>query len=291
MPTAKLLFFLVAAAALCSCGGNQELHVDDATKAALLSVAQKPPELDTAVKNVTKECMKKKGFSYDPPAIPQDSADANLGGIIGLRGLDQARQNGFGDIAIIRDPPPPEDSLKPEDKALNEALEGDYGDSESITLSNGIVLDSPKNGCAAEAKRAVFGSVTNHLWMDNIEQDVKQAVGEIRNDSRISQASIKYASCMRQKGVDVNTLKDTMRRAEEKFQHSRRLGDPPSAEEISLAVTDAECQQQAELAKVTNDLVISKGAQWIKEHEKQIMELAQVRKESLARAKTILNRS
>ncbi|MBW3084478.1 hypothetical protein KEM60_00666 [Austwickia sp. TVS 96-490-7B] len=273
------------------CGRDENVVVDPATEAALLSISTIPSELAQAEQRVTADCLRDHGFSAVESFEVPGGDSANLAGIVGLRDVEVARTEGYAEIAVRHDAAPATTGESPTDSAYETAFAGRPGHDVTIELSGGTTIGAADEGCLAEGRKKIYGSVKTYLWITNISQDIRTAVGDIRTSPRMMAANVSYLTCMTHKGVSTTGLSNTLDIAREKFASSRAAHEPPGAEEISMAIADAECQQSAELAKVANEAIVHQGAQWIQDHEKQILDIAAARKEALARAKSTLNRT
>ncbi|MFJ2746239.1 hypothetical protein ACIO3O_42000 [Streptomyces sp. NPDC087440] len=181
---------------------------------------------------VQRSCMKRLGFSYNPPEpghFPPPSADdANMPRRYGLSDLDEARERAY---RLPETGEPPADEVVSE--AANAALMG-RSSSGGQSASGGV----PAGGCVGESERrigALDGSLAGRLNNESFEAS--------KADPKVRAAVQSWSTCMRGKGYTVSTPLDAAKLV-------RVKGEPPlnpSKREINVATADVECKKSTNL--------------------------------------------
>jgi hypothetical protein len=263
-----------------------ELHDD------LIALGAPPAELAAAVDRRLAECLRYAGFEYK--SGPDLESAPNLFGIIGMMTEESARKVGYAAVATSGERSPQESyvaSLAPSDAArYAAAVDPEHGPQAVVRGDHGEEFTAPRQGCYAQARTAVYGSVENFLRLMVLPTRVRLATPALFDHDSVRDAAAQYGRCMTGRGYPTSNLKHMRELAEARFGRTRSATDPPGDEEVTMALADAACQESSKLIEVITSAGLAEAAPWIASHAGEIQMLATVQTESTARAEVVLRR-
>lgn len=282
-----------------SCQPSSE-GVRPAVRAAIVAVAETPVALVWAEAKATADCMKRAGFEYPPYAVfqPVSETTGSFGGFAPKLTVTWAELHGYeGRISMREDP-----RLDPgaaTDAYLATLTEGErdryratLNDEGSplvtLKLPDGTEVGAYSAGCVAEGRKAVYGSVRAYLRLFYYPQQVARFGEEALADGSVRDALSRYAACMRDAGYEVESPSEAADLAEQRFGGTRSVGSEPSDEERAMAVADARCQEASRFHEALDAALVRAASGWLKDHEGEILALADLQRDALARAEEIL---
>ncbi|NYE02014.1 hypothetical protein BJY21_003198 [Kineosphaera limosa] len=201
--------------------------------------------LDQSVQVLASECMKKQGLAYQPTATQQRGAQSN-----GDPTADQLRQ-GYQISKSAK-----ETNLKDVNAERLNALTGDqrqawdaafFGDPSkrvAVTFPDGSTISDGGNGCLADARAQIYGSVPASLVSDHAPAFLvgDKARNALMQRSDYRSVVTNWQQCLARKGVDVSPQADIGL-----DEALRQYGLLPRAEADAyaarLAPADAACQR------------------------------------------------
>lgn len=298
--TCKALAVLLA---LAGCASDPVEPVQPATRAALSSLVDLPAELSWAELKATSDCMAEHGFRFPPYEVGLSSSTTqgpgDLGVFTGFLTIPEAQQYGYGRlVASMADPDAPDPdqaqqqylaTLTQEDEQRYlKALEPATGSSARVTLPDGSIVGAANEGCFAEARRRVYGSVDQFLELVYLPQGISQFADEVHDDDAVEEAGTAYLSCLAESGYSLGHVGEAEEIAAERFATNRTPTGSPSEEERAMAVADATCQERSRLHQAYDNALIRAGSSWVNDNEGQLLALADLERTALVRAKRIL---
>ncbi|MEV6302854.1 hypothetical protein AB0M02_25800 [Actinoplanes sp. NPDC051861] len=277
-PAAATALLLIGT--LVACGDRPS---PDEVRAALRVIAAQPGELGRAEAAATLSCLRAKGFD-PPPPMAESGAVQNLPVPVDERA---ARAAGYGD-AIPRGALA--DGRKMQRYAestpgVDQALGGpDAAPVARLVTPNGWEFTSPRTGCVAEGRAAVYGSVGNWLTAFYLPQDLNQTAADVYLDDGVATASAAYQSCMAGEGYHMRIPQE----ASETARGWAAAGDSPAAREIALATADARCRSRTGIAGIWYAEFERRAAPWLTRNANRVIGAAAVVREATA---TVARRS
>jgi hypothetical protein len=207
------------------------------------------------------ECMAAKGFRY-----LADRYDSTSGtGAQSSLDLEERRRDGFGLFrAHSGDTAAPKREisaaeqyvrrLSPERRAAySRAMMGAGDARQTIGLPGGSTVSFPADGCLADARGRLFGDVLTWARVANVPETLDNRIAEqIGTDPAYVEALKAWRTCMRDRGYEYEEPVDSYRDLKERYQKegsSQRL----RAEEVAVAVADAECAQRARIPSAVRE--------------------------------------
>ena len=281
---------LTLALAGCSAGG-EATETSQQDRTAVSSLVNTPPELQTAVDQVARECLVSQGFAVPPIVGSSWRAYISPTGLTGLMPtVELAKQQGY--TSTIKGNSNWADTFRAtlapkQAAAFDVAYAPVDGPHESVTLESGTQASRASTGCNADGQKAVYGSVKTGLEIDMFVNEVLSQGDNAATQQLVGQLIGDYESCMKSKGYQVSGL-HASDLAKKEFGTYRQPGQQPSAAESKMAGTDADCQAQSGLTSRVDGDYFNKAASWIKNHESMIVARQESLNDSLARAKKIL---
>lgn len=295
---------LAWALAATACGKTSAAEASPQARDAILALSVPPSELQIAAGKVIKRCMKDKGFEYQPSQeapSPLGSGD-NLSGVLGI--LDEQDADRFGYGALVTNPGDSSRATNsigtPQSPDYTKALTGFPMDISSGSANgtppkgamvevqiDGASYSTLGGGCVGEAWKRIYGSPEDYLRLGYLPQGISRFARDIQDDSAVEEAWERYGTCMSGVGyADVHNLRDSQTIAKKRF--TRALDEVPSADERAMAVADARCQRSSGAVSSLNDAMLRAGSEWLNEHEADLLAVAEVQRESLRRAKEVI---
>lgn len=265
--------------------GDGTITVPEQTRESIVALTQTPPELSQATFLAARQCLQSKGYDVPYASAASGNQTASIVGVAGLFASESAA-TAYGYSSTFRGDPDPisayETSLPVTDQAkFQTAYSGDPSSEQvSITLTSGAKVSQSAEGCLAEANIAVYGSVATGLKLVNFVNEVYAQVDITEVVAVVKTNLNAYHECMSAAGYEISSL-NAADVAVSKFGRYRGAGDPPSADEKTMASKDAGCQAKSGLITDTNKSFFTTAASWITTHEGQIA----AQQEALTQAK------
>ena len=261
-----MLGVLVAVGVLvAACGDADEAKVDNAIPAhqALAPVVAQLAEYRASFDAVVADCLQGEGFRYFPKTQEWHKADLTkyLEVPILALSVEDARASGYSSLSPTAGGSDEErsyyDSMTDaEAKALYDAHFGT--ERIQVTSVGGFDVDLGVGGCAGQAATAVFGGAEAWARAEGALEDIKMAtvrpMDEALASPEVERALDAWSACMASAGRDYATPADARAAA-----LATRTDDAsePSAEEVAIAVGDATCQAETNLAATFTDQVLA----------------------------------
>lgn len=248
-----------------ACGDAGEAKVANRIPAhrALAPVVAQSAQYRASFDAVVAECLADEGFRYFPKTQEWHQADltAYLEVPILALSVEEARSSGYGSLSGAGGGSEEEGSYydsmtDAEAKALYEAHFGT--ERIQVTSVGGFVVDLGVGGCAGQAATAAFGGAEAWAKAEGTLEDVKTAtvrpMDEARASTEVAHAIEAWSACMASAGHAYTTPADARAAA-----FTTRIGDggEPSSEEIAIAVDDATCQAETDLAATFTGQVLA----------------------------------
>lgn len=241
------------------------------TAGPVRTVAVQPSELGLAEAAALQLCLRGKGFDPPPPR-PFVGGVANVPRPVPDGGYDRWVDPDPTDA--YRETLPP-DRQQVFDRAMNDAT----GPQAEVTMPSGRAMQAPERGCVADARRAVHGSVRNWLTLAYLPQELNATAADLHE--HLAETDARYRSCMHDRGQRVEFPQDPITLAE-------RL---PKAERAVLADADRACQRQTQVVERYLDALGGESRQWAQANADVLTAAANTTRESLARARAVLERA
>lgn len=288
----------LAASTLAACAGPAAELVDPVVVDALEVALSPVPFAMLAYQQVITDCVREGGFPDYPgaPGLSQtgSSAGATLLGVAGVWGSIEEASSGYdtslstaGDEQLVAW----QNALSDDQQAdFDKVMKGDSASVSTYVTPAGIEMSTPADGCIGAANTAIYGSGEQYLEFSNIMNVTREPLApeKVSSYPAAVQAMAKYSSCMNEAGYVVDGLSATRRLAEERFGGSRPAGSTPTTDELEMAVTDAQCQQSADV-KVSFDAAYTElASSWINDNEGLIIRAAEIRQETGERVKAVM---
>lgn len=293
-----LLGAVAVAGAACASGAAAE-PVQPATRQALVELYNTPVEFVVAELKVTAECMAAAGFGYLPYTLlrADPRPTRSLAGLPFRMNRGEAEQDGYGTRIGTADTSHQDvDSavaaylatLTPDQQlAYSRAEVDDTAVEVTVNLPDGAVVGAASEGCVAQGRIAVYGSVADFLTFEYFPQGLRQFSETAYASTEFEAAQGRYAGCMRDAGFDVATVSGAVELAQERFG-SRPTTGAPSPDEVAMAVTDAECQTASGVYEAVDDALVAAASSWINDHEGELLGIAELQHSASARVAAIL---
>lgn len=284
-----LLLFLVG----CS-GQSAPQEVDSQTVRAASVLTAFPSEVSIAQAILVQDCVKSAGFD-----MPFDSGGAKTPplsfGISNIfSSVEEAQRVGYttttaegGDVLSQWESAL---SASQRDRYFEVLLGPEDADEIDVELSNGTVMTTGTQGCLAEAKTDLYGSVEAELAFNALVNEYLAAVSGTSNDrdARLAELAPEFERCMDDQGYTVEGF-GVQSLAEELFGAYRAPGEPPSAAEQELATADYLCQEKADLRDVIAESFAQGASEWIGANEGKLIAMQEELELVKERAVTVIN--
>lgn len=210
--------------------------------------------LDRAQDVLKKQCMKRYGFSYAPPPLPEEVPVKGIGNRYGIADPADAANFGYGGpggAVQVDDPPLGEDEgavlngldeLDPDSLPNSQEEVDDLPASTgSANMVNGLVV--PPGGCIRESFLKLYApraGAVDILFTQDLE---RESFARSRADARVKDAASAWSACMGKSGYEVS---DPMNPGRELNLTEDLSGEKATA----IAVRDVECKKRANLIKI-----------------------------------------
>ncbi|MBK8468987.1 MAG: hypothetical protein WAR57_09700 [Candidatus Phosphoribacter sp.] len=274
--------------------GAEEVPIGAGVRAAIMSLGSSNVDLQQAELRLQDKCLKAHGYVV-PGLVTQTvgALSVNLSGALGLLTVEGARAAGYGPLigqsSTAIDPVGAfVQSLSERDgKHFSVAYNGGEGAKEESLRIGRMVAGASTEGCVALARIRIYGSISNFLRLTYLPGEIVSIGPEVVNSPAANDAFRGYADCMKKAGLDVDNLNQARQLATERFG-SRQAMAPPTAEEVSMAVTDANCQVSSGLRDRLNDETLRRASAYIAAHEEELLALQELLTTARINAKAAL---
>ncbi len=292
-------------ALLSACSGSSNPSVQPAVKAATVNLFEQPVQLPWAAAKATAACMAEHGFEYPPYTVFDSTEEPGTQSISAFAArpltLQEAQRDGCGDRItrggdgdVVFATEAVHDYLQTlppaERKRYWQAQEPNDNEYVQYELNGGTVASVATEGCIAEGRKAVYGSVENALRLQEFGNEILPFTSEAVESDEVQDAADEYAGCMEAEGYQVATPGQALQQATERFAGGLDGVAPAKASpaERSMAVADAICQQRSSINAVMEDQLFVAASDWLNENEGQILGYAELQRDALKRAQRIL---
>lgn len=264
----------------CAARGNESPEPRPGT--ALISKVREmlvePSILTWGEQELTARCMAKQGFTYEvKPAsagVP-DAALPSLGGFGTPLTLEQA-SGGYPATHSRR--PAPTRSEPGRAVGYDGALDVENARQVQIRIG-GLTVGASTRGCAAAARRQLYGSVRNYLMVEYAAQGIRQFGGAALENAQVQLAVAKYEACMRSAGYAAGNPGVARQLAERRF---RRNGlDKTSPSEVRMAMSDARCQNRSDVYSLLDEAVADAASSWLRANESDLEKTFEIRSRAM----------
>ncbi|MBM7437313.1 hypothetical protein [Streptomyces sp. HB132] len=250
-------------------------------------------EIEYAEYALVKKCMENKGFTYW--VGPVAGVDARRAGRYVNDDVAWAKKYGYGrpfDEAAEKDRRehpnvrypnalPRKDRIR-----YNTALNGDYDDVLRVGLPTGGTIETPREGCWAEARTGLYGD--QQTWFEAKKTVTGLSplyVPDILADERLKKAVTAWSACMKKAGLDFSSPEDL------REKRIARTGKMTSTEartyEVDLAVSEATCAVKSSLGRTARALEREYLSVLLKRYDKENTAYQRMRLTALTRARDI----
>lgn len=209
-----------------------------------------------AIENATSECMKSRGFTYQPVPFTDPASTRTTWGDVQAA---QQRGYGFNFTGAADGGSDPGSATDPNQAAVaamtpaevsswNQSLNGSIGnpnatdDIVQVTDSLGAVTSYSKSSCRTYGNQQVQGDLS--AWI-TARQRIEILAGEVATradaDPRVTASMRAWAQCMQQHGYNVNSREQAQSYAAERVGSGQINEQSGRSEEIAVATADAEC--------------------------------------------------
>lgn len=287
----------VVSVALAALAGGMHTFTDSSRSSSTAVAGKAPREpsrqevslLHDAGEILLRDCMERKGFAYQP-VKENPVPDAREFPYV-LDDVAWARKHGYGsDIQHELSEMKRTDAnqryfrgLPSERRAA--ALTAANG-SRPLTVTartpDGMVYQRSPEGCQSEADTTLYGNL--HDWFQaKVTVDALTAIrqGKVIADRRFTEAVEPWAACMRAAGHPYTSPIDL------RTQTSSRRPPLSRSEEISLAVTEAQCAHTSGLAKTARELDLRYGRRLERQYQSAVRTYQELRLNALTRAREL----
>ena len=281
---------------LTGCAQEPTPDVSPATAAAVRSLVSAPIELDIAEAYLVNECMSRHGHlnPIDSGSVAVPNADyAIVAGV--LTGSEEQHAAAGYSTTVIATASAVDQMLQ----HMSETERGQYlldlygADDAEVTytgLDGTWTVGIQGEGCLAEAKTQLYGSVLNAAKVQQWPNEFSLGLGSARDTvfAAVGDAMPTYLTCMAGRGHELTGLWAS-RLAEERFGQYRAEGMPPSSAEASLIRDDHQCQTESGLIQLIDAAALDAAAAWLVKNESAILETQALLQAATERANTVIN--
>ncbi|MEU1483175.1 hypothetical protein [Streptomyces sp. NPDC005752] len=248
-------------------------------------------EIEYAEYALVKKCMEDKGFTYWMG--PVASADARRAGRYVNDDIAWAKKYGYGrpfDEAAEKDRRehpnvrypnglPRKDRIR-----YNTSLNGDYDDVLRVDLPAGGTMETPREGCWAEARNRLYGDLETWFKAKKTVTGLSPLyVPDILADERLRKAVAAWSSCMKKAGLPFSSPEQLR---EKRIARTEGMSSGEARTyETELAVSDAGCAVESSLGKTARALEREHLSVLLKEYEKENTTYQRMRLTALAHAR------
>lgn len=289
----------------CGTDGNGAAEADKRPKSRVaeisdsdlrdLTVAEEM-EIEYAEHALVKKCMENKGFSYW--VGPVASADARRAYRYVNDDVAWAKKYGYGrpfDEAAEKDRRehpnvrypnalPRKDRIR-----YNTALNGDYDDVLRVDLPVGGTIETPREGCWAEARNRLYGNLESWFEAKKTVTGLSPLyVPDILADERLKKGLTAWSACMKDAGFPFSSPDDL--REKRIARTGKMTSGEARAYEVELAVAEAECAVKSSLGRTARSLEREHLSVLLKKFRKENTAYQRMRLIALSHARDLRNR-
>ncbi|MCD0452616.1 hypothetical protein LO762_26035 [Actinocorallia sp. API 0066] len=247
-----------------------------------------------AQEELIRRCMTKAGFTYVKSPSPTGDVAPTMGVEPYGQSVADAKRHGYPKDPVNDRPAtetdPGNGGLSASDKAKwHAAYFGDGSSSVEIELPNGESVGTNANGCLAEARATLYGSVELEIRVVNFAGMLPiVAQRQIRVDPALKTLNDAWAACVKAKGLGEFADPEAARVKAKEFASQ---GTPAEArkKEITLAVADAECEAETDYAPKRRTLEDRYYTVALQKYQGPVTEIISANKHALTKAKQILS--
>ncbi|MEV0779570.1 hypothetical protein [Streptomyces sp. NPDC050428] len=292
--------FIACLAAGCVVGSENPKETEQPRKGEAVDVAgervrdltvAEEIEIDRAERELVEKCMERQGHPYWP--VPVAGVEQRKVGVYVVDDVDWARRYGYGrplEIAAEKarrsDPNAAYYNALPKKERIrySRALEGDFADTISVELPAGGTVQTPREGCLAEARERLY--VDYPTWF-RAEKTVTGLtplyVPRIHRDTRLVTAVTAWSRCMNESG---NPFKnpDEIRQKRDSLVKGMNASQAQRAE-VKLAVAEAECARETSLGETARSLEGEYRKKTLNDYPEEFANYRQMRMTALSRAR------
>ncbi len=211
--------------------------------------------LHAAEQEYIRRCAAEAGFEFIPTAYEElERLRAAAGNTVlppfGSDDVEMAAKEGYGlseRISDVADADPEaanraifEGLSAEEQRRYALLITGDTDDEIEVTLPNGAVVSTPRDGCISDVRRLLYGDLARYIELNSIAINMEgQIQAEAAGDPDFIAAEARWSACMHEKGWDVDSHTDAVVLAGSGYEG----GDSATAREteIVIATDDAGC--------------------------------------------------
>lgn len=265
-----------------------------AAVAAVRALLAPAPELAWAEQELVRRCVQAAGFDYPVRRPALDGGAGVLVEALTVSSVEVAQREGYGSL-IRRGNNGADEGLDryragldpDERRRFDTVLAGPEDAAQvEVVLPDGQVVGTSTQGCVAEARRALYGSLETYLQVRYLPQGIRaRGLGAVERDRGVRAALRRYAECMAAAGYpDVSSPSVALEVA------AQRWGVTATApvEERAMAVVDVSCQQQAELQAALDNALLAAASDLLATQEQQLIGLLEELRTATSRARAIL---
>ncbi|WP_232248588.1 hypothetical protein [Streptacidiphilus rugosus] len=209
--------------------------------------------LHDATERRVAQCMRTRGFGYRPQPLAASDHTAD-GNPYGLLTPAQARNDGFGLTSSALDARPFVDANAAADggQAWKDALDGTAAHRVYLAMPGGRQFFYNADACSTQAVAQVYGADYYRLY-ETMEVLAGQVVTTVQADDGVHAAESRWRSCMAAAGERSADLDAPLSAVTAQLHTALASGDRArvhavAGRELSLAETDAGCQETSGLA-------------------------------------------
>ncbi|MDX6742004.1 hypothetical protein [Actinocorallia sp. A-T 12471] len=247
-----------------------------------------------AQEELVRRCMTKAGFTYIKSPSPTSDVAPTMTVEPYGQPVAEAKRHGYpkdpANDKIATETDPGNGGLSASDQAKWQAAYfGDDSAAVQVDLPNGESIGVNGNGCLAEAKATLYGSVELEIRVVNFAGTLPlEAQRQIRADPTLKTLNATWAACVKAKGLGDFPDPETARTKATEFTTQTTPADAHK-KEIALAVADAECETETDYAPQRRTLEDRYYTTALHMYEGPITELLTTNKHALLKAKHVLS--
>jgi hypothetical protein len=169
-----------------------------------------------------------------------------------------------------------------------EALQGPDSTRATITLPTGSQISFPTGGCRGDARRQVYGDLADAVRLDMVPQSVlRQVATRAQADPEYATAIAAWQACMRKAGYPYRSPLDATVAIAGAYR-TQGVTETLHRRELAVARADATCDAASSLREVSARMRAKYLDQMSDEIERDLVALAELRTDAVARAKSLL---
>lgn len=240
------------------------------------------PVIDAAEQRLTAECLDRLGF--EPPAEQPAFVQAPVG-ITGLRPFrrDEAIRFGFA----LRIPRRMYGTTAVEPADVDDPGYATALDGSGLRLVHGPLGSYVSaDGCRAEARRTLYGSLQSYLDLTWFPNEVRAHQGRWFTTQVARAAAGRYLDCMGDAGYHVGSFGQVFELAARRFPDP--VVGPEAKREQAMAFAEARCQRSSSVWSVVDRLALEGLNGWLMSKIRHVDRLVQLEAAAEERAREIV---